>query len=55
MKAADQVSHERFLARATLADKRAACSQEDSEKRMWEDIARCWRELARQNVTQPAR
>lgn len=55
MKAADQVSHERFLARATLADERAARSHEDSEKKMWEDIARCWRELAQQGTAQPAR
>jgi len=42
-----QVTRERFLARAALADERATRAHEASEKRMWEDIARCWRELAR--------
>jgi hypothetical protein len=50
MKKAQRVSQERFLARAALADERAARSQEQVEKRMWEDIAHCWREIARQRV-----
>jgi hypothetical protein len=53
MKVAEHVSQERFLVRATLADERAARSQEQVEKRMWEDIANCWRELARQCAPQP--
>jgi len=50
MKVAEHVSPERFLARAALADERAARAQQQVEKRMWEDIAQCWRELARQRV-----
>jgi len=48
-----RVTQERFLARATLADERATRSDELAEKSMWEDIARCWRELARQCVGKP--
>jgi len=44
-----QVSQQRFLARAALAEERAAGANEQREKRMWEDIARCWRELARKD------
>jgi hypothetical protein len=47
MGAGGQVTQERFLARASLADERAARSNEHVEMRMWEDIAQCWRELAR--------
>jgi hypothetical protein len=54
MYATEHTTQERFLARAVLADERAARSDECSEKRMWEDIARCWRELARQCRAQPA-
>jgi hypothetical protein len=53
MKVAGHVSQERFLARAALAEERSARSQEQVEKKMWEDIARCWRELARQCAPQP--
>ncbi|HLY04409.1 MAG TPA: hypothetical protein VKR31_01565 [Rhizomicrobium sp.] len=53
MKLAAPVSPERFLARAALADERAARSQEHVEQRMWEDIARCWRELAQQCASEP--
>ena len=47
---AERVSQERFLARAALADERAARAQQQVEKRMWEDIAHRWREIARQRV-----
>ena len=50
MKAAEYVSQERFLTRATLAGERAARSHENTERKMWEDIAHCWRELARQSA-----
>jgi len=53
MKVVGQVSKERFLARAALAEERAACSQEQVEKKMWDDIAHCWRELARNCAPQP--
>ena len=48
MKPAESVTKERFLARALLADERAAGADEESEKKMWEDIARVWRSLAQQ-------
>ena len=50
MKAAERVSQERILARAALADERAARAQQQAEKKMWEEIAHCWREIARQRV-----
>jgi hypothetical protein len=53
MNTATHVTQERFLARAVLAEERAVRSNENGEKRMWEDIARCWRELARQYVAKP--
>jgi hypothetical protein len=47
------VTQERFLARAALADERAARTSERAERRMWEDIAQCWRQLARQCAAKP--
>jgi hypothetical protein len=48
MNATEHARHENLLARAIGAERRAETSAQDFEKKIWEDIARSWRELARQ-------
>ena len=47
MKGTEDVRHEKLVARALGAEQRAVTSSQEFEKKIWEDIARSWRELAR--------
>ena len=53
MNSVENTRRQKFLARASLAEQRAQGSAERVEKTMWEEIAQCWRELARQAVPHP--
>jgi hypothetical protein len=50
MNGAEHARHEKLLERALGAERRAATSSQEFEKKIWEDIARSWRELARQSA-----
>jgi hypothetical protein len=50
MNRVEKSRREKFLTRAMNAEQQAARSTESVEKTMWEEIAQCWRELARQTA-----
>jgi hypothetical protein len=53
MKGIEKSRREKFLTRAMNAEQQAARSTESVEKTMWEEIAQCWRELARRTAPNP--